>query len=377
MTDRVARPTGMLTELTHRCPLHCPYCSNPIELDRRSAELDTATWLRVFKEAAGLGVIQVHLSGGEPTARKDLEAIVRQCADLGIYSNLITSGIGVDDKRMTALAEAGLDHVQLSFQATTAKMNDLIGRLEGSLAQKLKIAKVVTGAGIPLTVNAVIHRRNIGQIEDFVRLAIRLSARRVEIAHTQYYGWALRNRASLMPTREQTLAAIKTVERLRDELKHEIVIDAVIPDYYARFPKACMGGWGRQSLNVTPSGKVLPCHAAETIPGLEFWNVKERSLSEIWDDSPAFNAFRGTQWMREPCRSCDRREIDWGGCRCQALAIAGSAAEADPVCHKSPIHEQMAAIAASDAALPLGEYRYRGFEKAAKEAHPPLAETVS
>src|SRR5438477_2094440 len=359
----IAAPIGMLAELTHRCPLHCPYCSNPIALDRRSAELDTATWLRVFSEAARLGVAQVHLSGGEPTARRDLEAIVRRCAELGMYSNLITSGIGLDERRMTALAEAGLDHVQLSFQATTPGMNDLVGGLEGALAQKLKIAQIVTGLGIPLTVNAVIHRRNIGQVEDFVRLAIRLSARRVEIAHAQYYGWALRNRAQLMPTREETLAAVKTVERLRQELKHTIVIDAVIPDYYARYPKACMGGWGRQSLNVTPSGRVLPCHAAETIPGLEFWNVKEKSLTEIWQDSPAFNAFRGTEWMREPCRSCDRREIDWGGCRCQALAIAGSAEEADPVCHKSPIHAKMAAIAAADSALPPGGYQYRGFEK--------------
>jgi pyrroloquinoline quinone biosynthesis protein E len=377
MTDEIATPTGMLAELTHRCPLRCPYCSNPIELDRRSAELDTGTWLRVFSEAARLGVVQVHLSGGEPTARRDLEAIVRGCAELGIYSNLITSGIGVDASRMTALAEAGLDHVQLSFQATTPDMNDLIGGLDGSLAQKLKIAEVVTSLGVPLTVNAVIHRRNIGQVEDFVRLAVRLSARRVEIAHTQYYGWALKNRASLMPTRDDTLAAIETVKRLRDELKGTIVIDAVIPDYYARYPKPCMGGWGRQSLNVSPSGKVLPCHAAETIPGLEFWNVKDRSLADIWRESPAFNAFRGTEWMREPCRSCERREIDWGGCRCQALAIAGSAAEADPVCHKSPLHSRVEAIASADAASPLGEYHYRGFERNTDRARLQTPEPVS
>src|SRR5947207_4302808 len=203
----IAAPIGMLAELTHRCPLHCPYCSNPIALDRRSAELDTATWLRVFSEAARLGVAQVHLSGGEPTARKDLEAIVRRCAEIGMYSNLITSGIGVDRRRMTALADAGLDHVQLSFQATTPEMNDLIGGLEGSLVHKLELAHIVSALGMPLTVNSVIHRRNIGQVEDFVRLAIRLSARRVEIAHAQYYGWALRNRAQLMPTREETLAA--------------------------------------------------------------------------------------------------------------------------------------------------------------------------
>jgi PqqA peptide cyclase len=363
MTEAIAAPTGMLAELTHRCPLRCPYCSNPVELDRRSEELDTATWLRVLAEAARLGVIQVHLSGGEPTVRKDIAAIVRGCADLGLYSNLITSGIGVDEAKMTALAEAGLDHVQLSLQATTAGTNDLIGGLDGSLAQKLETARRVTGLGIPLTLNAVIHRRNIAEVEDFVRLAVDLGAKRVEIAHAQYYGWALRNRALLMPTREQTLAAVATVDRLRRDLAGTIVIDAVVPDYHARYPKACMGGWGRQSLNVTPSGKVLPCHAAETIPGLEFWTVRDKSLVEIWTASPAFNAFRGTSWMREPCRSCERREIDWGGCRCQALAIAGAAEEADPVCCKSPFHARIEAIALADAAQPLGEYHYRSFEK--------------
>ena len=363
MTDKIAAPTGMLAELTHRCPLRCPYCSNPVDLDRRSRELDTDTWLRVLAEAARLGVIQVHLSGGEPTARKDIIPIVRFCAELGIYSNLITSGINVDEVKLTALAEAGLDHVQLSFQATTAEANDLIGGLEGSLAQKLETARLVTTIGIPLTLNAVIHRRNIASVEDFVRLAVDLGAKRVEIAHAQYYGWALRNRALLMPTREQTLAAVATVDRLRREYAGKIVIDAVVPDYHARYPKACMGGWGRQSLNVTPSGKVLPCHAAETIPGLEFWNVRDRSLADIWAASPAFNAFRGTDWMREPCRSCDRREIDWGGCRCQALAITGAAQEADPVCCKSPFHDRIEAITAAEAAEPVGAYRYRGFEK--------------
>lgn len=376
MTDRPAipPPTGMLAEFTHRCPLRCPYCSNPVELDRRSVELDTETWLRVFSEAARLGVIQTHLSGGEPTARKDIVEIVRHCAGLGIYANLITSGAGVDAARMEALADAGLDHVQLSFQATTPEMNDLIGGLRGAYEQKSRLAGQVLALGIPLTVNCVIHRRNIGQVEDFVRLAVALGAKRVEIAHTQYYGWALKNRAMLMPTREQTLEAVATVERLRSEMKGTIVIDAVIPDYYARYPKPCMGGWGRQSLNVTPAGKVLPCHAAETIPGLEFWNVKDRGLADIWLNSPAFNAFRGTAWMREPCRSCERRELDWGGCRCQAMAIAGDAAEADPVCHKSPLHARMAALAEGDAAQPLGDYSYRGFEKRADRERPKSPE---
>ena len=357
----IRAPIGMLAELTHRCPLRCPYCSNPVELDRRSAELDTETWLRVLGEAARLGVVQVHLSGGEPTARSDLVAIVGRCAELGLYSNLITSGIGVGAARMRELADAGLDHVQLSFQGTTADIGDLVGGSSGAHAQKLQLARIVVDIGLPLTLNAVIHRRNIHQVEDFVRLAVRLSAKRVEIAHAQYYGWALSNRQALMPARDQALSAIATIERLREELKGVIVIDAVIPDYYARFPKPCMGGWGRNALNVTPSGKVLPCHAAETIPGLEFWNVADRKLEDIWRHSPAFNAYRGTDWMPEPCRSCDRREIDWGGCRCQALALTGSADQADPVCHKSPFHDQVAAMAGAEAATSQVDYKYRGY----------------
>ena len=369
-------PIGMLAELTHRCPLHCPYCSNPVELDRRSVELDTETWLRVLDEAARFGIVQVHLSGGEPTARKDLEAIVGQCARLGLYSNLITSGIGVSAGRMGELTAAGLDHVQLSFQGTTAEIGDVISGLEGAHEQKLALARAIVGLGLPLTVNAVIHRRNIAYVEDFVRLAVDLGAKRVEIAHTQYYGWALRNRAALMPSRAETIMAVRTVERLRQELNGVIVIDAVVPDYYARYPKPCMGGWARRSLNVTPSGKVLPCHAAETIPGLEFWTVKEKSLEDIWLNSPAFNAFRGTDWMLEPCRSCDRREIDWGGCRCQALALTGEARNADPACHKSPFHARMAALAEEEAGQAQAEYRYRGYGRQAEPATTPAPETV-
>lgn len=354
---------GMLAELTHRCPLQCPYCSNPLELHRRSAELDTSTWLRVLDEAAHLGVVQLHLSGGEPTARKDIVEIIAKCAETGLYSNLITSGIGVTQQRLEAMTDAGLDHVQLSIQDTVADTNDLIGGLKGSLQQKLAFAGMVTELGLPLTLNAVIHRRNIIHIEDFVRLAMALSAKRVEIAHAQYYGWALKNRAALMPSREETMTAVATVDRLRKELKGKIVIDAVVPDYYARYPKPCMGGWGRQSLNVSPSGHVLPCHAAETIPGLEFWNVRDYPLDVIWRSSPAFNAFRGTQWMPEPCRSCERREIDWGGCRCQALAIAGDAAATDPACQKSPLHARMAAIAEADASSEIVDFQYRRFEK--------------
>jgi pyrroloquinoline quinone biosynthesis protein E len=331
-------PIGLLAELTHRCPLGCPYCSNPLQLDSRADELDTETWKRVFTEAAAAGILHVHLSGGEPAARRDLVELVGHCAMVGLYSNLITSGIGITEALMGRLSQAGLDHVQLSIQDAEAVSADNIAGYRGAFAKKREVAALVTGAGLPLTVNAVIHRANVGRAAAMVDLAIELGARRVEIAHVQYYGWALVNRAALLPSRADAMAAIETIEGLKKAYAGRIVIDHVIPDYHARYPKACMGGWGRRTLNVTPSGKVLPCHAAETIPGLVFWNVREHALTDIWAASPAFLAYRGTDWMLEPCRSCDRREIDFGGCRCQALALTGDARSADPVCHLSPHH---------------------------------------
>ena len=356
----VPAPLGLLAELTHRCPLHCPYCSNPLELERRGQELDTDTWTRVLTEAAGLGVLQVHLSGGEPTARRDLEEIVAHCADLGLYSNLITAGINLSKARLEGLAERGLDHVQLSIQDPEAGNNDRIAGLNGAFAHKVTVAGYVRDLGLPLTVNCVVHRHNIDRIDRIIDLAISLDAHRLEIAHAQYHGWALRNRAALMPRRAQVRAAMASVERARERLAGRLVIDAVVPDYYARLPKPCMGGWGRRSLNVTPSGRVLPCHAAETIPGLRFDTVRERSLKEIWTDGDAFNAFRGTGWMPEPCRSCERREIDWGGCRCQALALTGKAENTDPACHKSPLHARMVALA-EEAAEEGDDFVYRSF----------------
>jgi PqqA peptide cyclase len=356
-------PIGLLAELTHRCPLRCPYCSNPLDLERRSAELDTQTWTRVLQEAAALGILQVHLSGGEPTARGDLVEIVRGCVAAGLYSNLITAGVGVTRERLEALAGAGLDHVQLSFQGADPATTDRVAGLPRAHERKLAFAAEVRALGFPLTINVVVHRANIAQVPHFLDLALGLGAKRVEIAHAQYYGWALRNRAALMPTREQVTEAVRIVEEARERLKGRLVIDAVLPDYYAQYPKPCMNGWGRQSLNVTPSGRVLPCHAAETIPGLEFWNVREHSLAEIWRDSPAFNAYRGTEWMQEPCRTCPRRERDWGGCRCQALAIAGDAAATDPACHLSPMHARIQALAKADAGTEAAEYDYRGFRQ--------------
>jgi pyrroloquinoline quinone biosynthesis protein E len=360
-------PLGLLAEVTHRCPLACPYCSNPLELDSRAQELDATTWRRVFHEAAAMGVLQVHLSGGEPAARRDLQALVVVAHEAGLYTNLITSAIGLDAKRLAGLQHAGLDHVQLSIQDVEATQADRIAGYDGAHVRKLAFARHVVNLGLALTVNAVIHRANVGNVTALVALAAELGAGRVEVAHAQYHGWALRNRKALMPTADQVVQAMDEVERLRTTYADRIVIDLVVPDYYASRPKPCMGGWARRSLNVTPSGKVLPCHAAETIPGLEFWSVSDHSLAEIWSRSPAFQAFRGTDWMREPCRSCERRDIDFGGCRCQALAIAGDANEADPACALSPHHAKMQALAEWAQAGEMADYQYRG----RPALHPP------
>ena len=357
--DKPAPPLGLLAELTHRCPLRCPYCSNPLELERRSTELAFEDWRRVLGEAAALGVLQVHLSGGEPTRRRDLADIIDHCRAVGLYSNLITAG--VSEQQLAAYAEAGLDHVQLSIQAPGAALNDEVCGRPGAFVEKIETARAVGRIGLPLTVNFVIHRRTIDSLAAMIDLALSLGARRLEVAHAQYYGWALRNRAALMPTRRQVEAAVALEQDARARLKGRLAIDSVVPDYYARFPKPCMGGWARQSLNVTPSGAALPCHAAQTIPGLSFPNVRETSLREIWEESEAFNRFRGTGWMPEPCRSCERREIDWGGCRCQALAVTGDAAATDPVCEKSPWRGLVANLAETDANAPDG-WVYRSYD---------------
>jgi pyrroloquinoline quinone biosynthesis protein E len=350
------KPLGLLAELTHRCPLGCPYCSNPLALEPRTEELDTQTWARVFREAAGLGVLQVHLSGGEPAARRDLVEITAAAHDAGLYTNLITSAVGITAATLRKLADTGLDHVQISIQDIEEASADHIAGYRGAFARKRALAAEVVGLKIPLTVNAVMHRANIDHLPAMVELALSLGASRVEIAHAQYYGWALKNRSALMPTEAQVRRAAATVEELRRKHHGEIVIDAVVPDYHARLPKPCVGGWGRRSLNVTPSGKVLPCHAAESIPGLEFWSVREHALADIWAHSPAFNAFRGTEWMREPCLSCARRDVDFGGCRCQAFALTGDARAADPVCHLAPGHDLVQKLAAVQDDAP---YAYR------------------
>jgi pyrroloquinoline quinone biosynthesis protein E len=358
---KLSPPLAVLAELTHRCPLQCPYCSNPLELERATGELSTDEWLGVIEQMAEMGVLQIHFSGGEPLLRKDLEAMVARAAAVGLYSNLITSAVLLDEARMAALSEAGIDHVQISFQDSEAAGGDRIGGYAGGHAKKLKAARLVRQAHIPLTINLVVHRQNLRHLRAMIDMALELDAHRVEIAHVQYYGWAYRNKEALLPTREQLEDSIAVIDQAKRELKGRLVFDYVVPDYYARRPKACMGGWARQFLNITPVGKVLPCHAAESITGLRFDTLRERALADIWQNSEAFQIYRGTDWMPEPCRSCERREIDWGGCRCQAFAFTGAAGNTDPACEFSPFHEQMADLAetASHAARP--DFTYRNF----------------
>jgi PqqA peptide cyclase len=334
-------PFLLIAELSYRCPLHCPYCSNPLEIgdERYRDELTTEDWSRVFREAAALGVLQLALTGGEPLVRKDVEELSRVSAESGLYSTLVTAGTPFTRKRAHALREAGLDHVQISIQDSDPLESDRIAGTK-SFSRKIDAARLARELDFPLTINVVLHRRNLDRVESIIALAESLGARRLELANTQYQGWAVTNRAALMPTREQVEAGEQAVIRARERLGARMEILWVLPDYYEELPKPCMGGWGREAMVVTPNGDVLPCQAATTIPGLEFDNVRERPLAEIWFESRAFERFRGTDWMPEPCRSCpfDRQEIDFGGCRCQALQLTGDAANADPVCHISPHH---------------------------------------
>ena len=357
-------PLALLIELTHRCPLRCAYCSNPLELDAASRELDTPSWQRVLDQAAAMGILQVHFSGGEPTARKDLEALVAHATAAGLYVNLITSGVLLNETRIAALAGAGLAHVQLGFQDSEAETGEWMSGYAGGHAKKLEVAGHIREAGLALTVNIVVHRHNADRVSEMIEMAVALDAHRVEIANVQYYGWGLRNRAALMPTREQLEEMTRIVEDRRETLKGVIVIDYVIPDYYARYPKSCMGGWAHRFMNLTPNGKALPCHAAETVPGLTFDTVAERPLAEIWEHGQAFNAYRAPGWLPEDCRSCERREIDWGGCRCQALALTGDAANMDPVCRYSPFNDKVRALAEGEAAEGGNELVYRTFSSA-------------
>lgn len=355
----VPAPLAMLAELTHRCPLSCPYCSNPVELTRKEVELSTEAWLDAFRQAGELGVLQLHLSGGEPVTRRDLPELVAGARAAGLYVNLITSGIGLTEARLDALQEAGTDHVQLSLQGTDAEMADRIGGYKGSFARKMQVAGWIRDRGIPLTLNTVLHRQNLHQLPRAIEMAQEMNARRIEVAVVQFHGWALPNRAALMPTRAQSDEATRIVTKARERLKGRLVLDYVPADYHTEKPKRCMGGWGMVGLNITPDGTVLPCHAAETIPHLSFENLRDASLQEIWYHGAAFNAYRGDAWMQEPCRTCDLKGHDFGGCRCQAMALVGDPAATDPVCMKSPHHGRMQELASQVAATPDAEYTYR------------------
>ncbi|ARE39109.1 Coenzyme PQQ synthesis protein E [Rhodovulum sp. P5] len=352
-------PIAMLAELTHRCPLSCPYCSNPVELTRKETELDTDAWRDVFRQAADLGVLQLHLSGGEPATRRDLVDLVIAAREAGLYTNLITSGIGLTERRLRELDEAGLDHIQLSLQGTDAEMADRIGGYKGGYARKMQVAEWIGAIGFPLTLNAVLHRQNLHQLPRALDMAVEMGARRIEVATVQFHGWALKNRDVLMPTRAQAREADAIVAEARERLKGTLVIDYVRADYHSDYPKRCMGGWGSTGINVAPDGLVLPCHAAQTIPGLTFDTVRERSLRDIWYEGAAFNAYRGTDWMPEPCQSCERKTIDFAGCRCQAMALVGDASATDPVCIKSPHHVDLQARADAFAANDAADLCYR------------------
>jgi pyrroloquinoline quinone biosynthesis protein E len=342
----IAPPLALIAELTHRCPLHCVYCSNPQELTVRTEELPTEAWARVFQEAGATGVMQVDLTGGEPLARPDLVQLVQAARAAGLYVNLITSGLPLDEKRLDELVAAGLDHFQLSFQgAREESANEFAGTK--AHAQKRKVLDWLRSRRVAVTLNFVLHRRNLDQLPEMLAMAEDSSAARIEFAHVQYYGWAFANRDQLLPTREQLMQSLEFFKQAEQRLRGKIKVVYVVPDYYAKYPKPCMGGWGHQAMLITPRGDAMPCHAASVIPGLHFDNVKKKSVAEIWNYGEAFQKFRGEAWMPEPCKSCDRRSLDFGGCRCQAMLLAGDAGATDPVCSLSPQRSRVDAILAA------------------------------
>ena len=367
------RPYALLAEITYRCPLHCPYCSNPVaaslcEAPRRpqgggysNDELTTEEWKRVMREAAALGVLQIGFSGGEPLGRRDLVELIREARDAKLYTNLITSGIGLDENRARELRDAGLDSIQLSFQSDESSLADEIAGAQAH-EHKLNVAANIRAAGIPLSLNFVIHRRNIDRLPQMITLAEALCAERVELANVQFYGWAFRNRAALLPTREQVDRARDIAAAAKARLGGKIDLFYVLPDYYENRPKPCLNGWGERYLTVNPVGDVLPCPTASSaIPDLRFENVRTNNLSWIWGESESFNRFRGTEWMPEPCRSCPQKEIDFGGCRCQAALLTGNATNTDPVCEFSPNRAIVDAVLrnTNSSTDDLGDWTYR------------------
>ncbi|MGH8750594.1 MAG: pyrroloquinoline quinone biosynthesis protein PqqE [Burkholderiales bacterium] len=338
-------PLWLLAEITYKCPLHCVYCSNPIDYTRYGEELATEEWLRVLRESRALGATQLGFSGGEPLVRNDLEILVAEARQLGYYSNLITSGIGMNEKRIAAFKQGGLDHIQLSFQDSTRELNDFLGSTR-TFDLKMKVAKLIKQYEYPMVLNVVLHRQNIEHIQQILDMAEQFGVEYLELANTQYYGWAMLNRDHLLPSREQVERAEAVVNRFRQKIGDKMRIYFVVPDYYANRPKACMNGWGSVFITVTADGVVLPCHEARMLPGLTFPNVRAADMKWIWYDSPAFNTYRGDEWMKEPCRTCPEKTKDFGGCRCQAYMLTGDARNADPVCDLSPQHHVIAAAIA-------------------------------
>ena len=330
-------PFSLIAEVTHRCPLHCLYCSNPLELQRKEEELPTGDWVRVIREAAALGTLHLHLTGGEPLARPDLPELIAAARDAGLYVNMITSGVGLTEERLSILVAAGLEHLQLSFQdLDETSANQIAGTRAHAL--KMALIPIIKKFPIALTINLVVHRMNLDHLDAFIHLAEDFAPDRLEIAHVQYYGWALKNRSLLMPTQQQVERSTAVVEAARQRLKGKIHMEAVFPDYFGSYPKACMGGWGKQTMLIDPAGNVMPCHAAAVIPDLVFDNVRHHALAWIWKESSAFNRFRGEEWMSPTCRACDRKSRDFGGCRCQAFLLTGDVDAIDPVCIYSPDH---------------------------------------
>jgi pyrroloquinoline quinone biosynthesis protein E len=354
--QRLLQPTTLLAELTYRCPLHCPYCSNPLEMSRADAELSTADWKRVFTQARDLGVLQLGLSGGEPLVRKDLEELVAHAREEGLYTTLVTSALGLTRQRAERLKAAGIDHVQISFQDTDPANADRIAGIKLG-RQKYEAAALVKALDLAFSVNVVLHRGNLDHLGDIIDMAAGLGADRVELANTQYYGWALKNREALMPTREQVERSRSIAAAAIRRYKGQMQIIYVLPDYYEQYPKPCYGGWGSVYILVTPDGRALPCHGATQIPQLQMVHVNQHPLGWIWQQSPIFNAFRGDSWMQEPCRSCPRKGQDFGGCRCQAFALTGDATNTDPVCSLSPRHDLI--LAALEGTTTPAEYVYR------------------
>ena len=333
----MSSPLALIAEITHRCPLHCVYCSNPLELAATQSELSTAEWTSIFQQSGKLGILHAHFTGGEPLARSDLTELIAAARAAGLYTNLITSGMGLSEERLQALVTAGLDHIQICFQDSREDSANWIAGAKAH-AHKIELSRAIRRYKVAFTVNLVVHRQNLDHLEEMIAFIEQLNPERVEIAHTQYYGWALANRSALMPTHAQLEKAVAIVAEAEKRLAGRIRIDSVVPDYYAKYPKACMGGWGRKLMLINPAGKVLPCHAAEVLPGMTFENVREKPLEWIWQESQSFCRFRGESWMPEPCRSCERRTEDFGGCRCQAFLLAGDATTTDPACSLAPSH---------------------------------------